>query len=221
MANWLFDDAGMLEKIVQEDMPIVVVGRDLSARNIHSVLVDNEAGGDETARHFHQLGHRRIAVIRGPQQLADSARRWKGVERFARESGWRINPQLVRDMPVTLDPFSAFEGGIKVTADLIDAGEPFTALIAFDDVTALGALRALNHAGLRTPHDCSVLGFDDIPQAALSTPALSTVRQPMEAMGAFAARRAMSALGEAGRSGPMLELFPPELVRRDSTAGIE
>lgn len=221
VANWLFDEGGQLAKIAQEEMPIVVVGRDLSARNIRSVLVDNEAGGYEAIRHLYELGHRRIALIRGPQQLDDSIRRWKGVERFARESGWKIDPRLVRDLHVTDDPFSPFEGGAKATAELLDSGEPFSALLAFDDFTALGALRALNHAGLSAPRDCSVLGFDDIPHAALSTPALSTIRQPMEEMGAVAAQCVLNALDKDKRSDPMLEMFPPELVLRDSTMKLD
>lgn len=218
VANWLFDERGMLARVMEEDIPVVVVGRDLSARNIRSVLVDNEAGGYEAVRHLHQLGHRKIAIIRGPHQLADSGRRWDGVERFARESGWQINSRLVRDLPVTDDPSSTFEGGVKVTAELLDSGEPFTALVAFDDFTALGALRALHKAGRSSPDDCSVLGFDDIPHAALSTPGLSTIRQPLEEMGAIAAQRVLHVLENEGDAEPMLQVFPPELVARDSTA---
>ena len=220
VANWLFDEAGMLAKIQEEDIPIVVVGRDLSSRGIQSVLVDNEAGGYEAVRHLYELGHRKIAIIRGPQQLDDSVRRWEGVERFAGESGWAIDPRLVRDLTVTDDPMSPFDGGMRVTADLIDSGEPFSALVAFDDFTALGALRALHQAGISVPDDCSVLGFDDMPQAALSTPALSTIRQPMEEMGAIAAQRVLHALSEAGKADPMVEKFAPVLVARDSSATI-
>jgi LacI family transcriptional regulator len=222
VANWLFDEAGLLAKVVQEELPVVVVGRDLSARNIGSVLVDNEAGGYRAIHHLHELGHRKIAIIRGPQQLEDSIRRWNGVERFARESGWEIDTALVRDLPVTADPVSPFEGGIKVTSELLSLGLPFTALIAFDDFTALGALRALHQAGRSVPRDCSVVGFDDIPQAALSTPALSTIRQPMVEMGAVAAQRVLNALAEKGKTEDLvLEMFGPTLVLRDSTARLD
>ena len=70
---------------------------------------------------------------------------------------------------------------------MIDRGVKFTAVLAFDDLTALGAIRVLHHAGRRVPDDCSVIGFDDVPLAALSTPALTTIRQPMEQMGSSAA----------------------------------
>jgi LacI family transcriptional regulator len=220
VANWLFDEAGMLTKIQEEGVPVVVVGRDLSVRGIRSVLVDNEVGGYEAVRHLHALGHRRIAIIRGPQQLDDSLRRWEGVERFAGESGWRIDPRLVRELTVTDDPISPFDGGMRVTADLIDSGEPFTALVAFDDFTALGALRALHQAGVRVPDDCSVLGFDDMPQAALSTPALSTIRQPMQEMGAIAAQRILQALSERDDGDPMAERLSPLLVARESSTTI-
>ncbi len=221
VANWLFDEGGLLAKIAQEEMPVVVVGRDHSSQSISSVLVDNEAGGYEAIRYLYQLGHRKVAIIRGPRELADSVRRWNGVERFAGENGWRIDSSLVRDLTVTADPMSPFEGGVKVTEELLASGEPFTALMAFDDFTALGVLRALHQAGLSVPRDCSVLGFDDMPLAALSTPALSTIRQPMDEMGAIAARRILNALSEGSKANPMLELFPPELILRDSTLKLD
>ncbi|HUY80156.1 MAG TPA: LacI family DNA-binding transcriptional regulator [Acidobacteriaceae bacterium] len=221
VANWLFDESGMLAKIMEEDIPVVVVGRDLSARSIHSVLVDNEAGGYEAVRHLHQLGHRKIAIIRGPKELDDSIRRWEGVERYAHESGWKIDSRLIRDLSVTDDPVSPFEGGLNATSELIDSGEPFTGLVAFDDFTALGALRALNQAGRSSPDDCSVLGFDDIPHAALSTPGLSTIRQPLEEMGATAARRVLNGLDKDAKEEPMLQMFPPELIVRSSTAKLD
>jgi len=217
VANWLFDERGMLAKIMDENIPVVVVGRDLSARGIRSVLVDNEAGGYEAIHYLHELGHRRIAVIRGPQQLDDSIRRWEGMERFAREHGWQIDNDLVCELTVTDDPMSPFDGGVQATTDLIKSGQHFTALIAFDDFTALGALRALDQAGLNSPRDCSVLGFDDMPHAALSTPGLSTIRQPMTEMGANAARRLLNALGE-NKAEPLVQKFLPQLVVRDSTA---
>lgn len=218
VANWLFDEGGLLEKASHEVMPTVVVGRDVSEKHIGSVIVDNEAGGYQAIRHLYELGHREIALIRGPEKLIDSVRRWKGVERFARESGWKLDLRRVRQLPDALDPFSGFEGGVQLTADLLASRQKFTALMAFDDLTALGALRALGQAGLHAPRDCSILGFDDVPLAALSTPGITTIRQPMENMGAAAAHRVLDALRDSKELDPVLEMLPPTLVLRDSTA---
>ena len=81
---------------------------------------------------------------------------------------------------------SSFESGYKLTEELIRQKRPFTALLAFDDMSAFGAIRALNKAGVRVPEQCSVIGFDDVATSAIYTPSLTTVRQPMEAMGASA-----------------------------------
>ena len=129
------------------------------------------------------LGHRKIAFIRGPKTLADSAPRWKGIRSFAKSSGLELDPRLILDLPESRDPISSFEAGYKLTEDLLKQKRPFTALMAFDDMTAFGAIRALAKAGLRVPEHCSVIGFDDVAVSSLYTPSLSTMRQPMEAMG--------------------------------------
>jgi LacI family transcriptional regulator, galactose operon repressor len=218
VANWLFDEGGLLEKASREAMPTVVVGRDLSEKNLGSVIVDNEAGGYQAIKHLYELGHRQIALIRGPEKLIDSTRRWKGVQCFARESGWKLDPRRVRQLPDALDPISPFEGGHQLMADLLASNQPFTALMAFDDLTALGAVRALAQAGRSAPRDCSILGFDDVPLAAFSTPGITTIRQPMEQMGAAAAHRVLNALRDGKDLDPTLEMLPPTLVLRDSTA---
>ena len=218
VANWLFDEGGLLEKASHEPLPTVVVGRDLSEKNIGSVIVDNEEGGYQAIKHLHDLGHRQIAIIRGPEKLLDSTRRWAGIERFARESGWKLDLRRVRQVPGALDPFSGFDGGVQLTGELLASRLKFTALLAFDDLTALGALRALAQAGLNAPRDCSVIGFDDVPLAALSTPGITTIRQPMEAMGAAAAQRVLDALLEGKDLDPARQMLQPELVQRDSTA---
>ncbi len=221
VANWLFDEGGLLKASSREPMPSVVVGRDVSEQRIGSVIVDNEAGGYLAIKHLYDLGHRQIALIRGPEKLIDSTRRWNGIERFARENGWKIDPRRVRQLRDAIEPISGFEGGMQLTADLLQSRQKFTALMAFDDLTALGALRALAQAGLSAPRDCSIIGFDDVPLAALSTPGITTIRQPMEEMGAAAARRVLDALHEGRSLGSGLQMLPPELVLRDSTAKLD
>ena len=221
VANWLFDEGGLLSGLNDKKMPTVVVGRDLSEKGIGSVIVDNEAGGYQALKHLHELGHRKIGIIRGPQSLNDSNRRWNGLQRFAKEQDLLLDDRLVRELPAAIDPFSGFEGGEQLTADLIRSRVKFTALIAFDDLTALGAVRALAGAGRSVPGDCSIIGFDDVPLAALTTPGITTIRQPMEQMGSVATRRLLNVLAEEnGAVSPELQLLPPSLALRNSTSSV-
>ncbi|MBV8114825.1 MAG: LacI family DNA-binding transcriptional regulator [Silvibacterium sp.] len=221
VANWLFDEGGLLEALKNKHMPTVVVGRDVSEKHIGSVIVDNEAGGYIAIKHLYELGHRRIAVIRGPRMLSDSNRRWSGIQRFAAEQGLQLDERVVRELPGAIDPFSGFEGGAQLTEELLQSRSKFTALVAFDDLTALGAIRALAREDRSAPRDCSIIGFDDVPLAALSTPGITTIRQPMEQMGSAATNRLLEVLRESSGSGQVstdLELLPPSLVLRDSTS---
>lgn len=220
VANWIFEEGGLLAQVRNRNLPTVAVGRDLSGDNFRSVIVENERGGYMAAEHLYELGHRDIAVIRGPEKLTDSRRRWEGVQRFAAESGLKINPRHVRQLAGSLDSDSEFEGGEMLAEELLRDGRGFSALIAFDDLTALGAIRALSRAGVRVPEDCSVIGFDDIPAVSFSTPGVTTIRQPMEKMGALAAQRVLAKLNDAEDGvieGPLLEMLEPSLVVRGST----
>ena len=222
VANWLLFDIALLEDIDDRQIPTVVVGRDLESPTFNSVLVDNEAGGYAALEHLYKLGHREIAFVRGPRRLNDSRLRWKGIRRFAKESRLRLNPALIYDLPDTMGATAVFEGGLRLTNDIIRSGEQFTAILAFDDLTAYGAIRALSESGRRVPEDCSVIGFDDIPAAALSTPALSTIQQPMGEMGEYAADCILKHLEkpeqDGGRAYDGGHLMLPTLVARGSTA---
>jgi LacI family transcriptional regulator len=220
VANWLFEAAGLLALLQGTKLPTIVVGRDLSKESIRSAVVDNERGGYLAIQHLYELGHRKIAVVRGPQKLADSLRRWIGIKRFAAEHGLRLDPKLMRQLPGGVAANCEFKRGQVETEELIRSGARFTALIAFDDLTALGCIRALSHAGLHVPQDCSVIGFDDVPQASLTTPDLTSISQPMQAMGELAGSWVSAELTtSAGQVNlpPILHVFPPTLVVREST----
>src|SRR6202045_4598547 len=183
LANWLFVDIDVLADLEKSSIPSVMIARELQTDSVSSVIVDNEMGGYSAVEHLHSLGHRKIAFIRGPKTLGDSAPRWHGVRSFAKSAGLELDPRLIVDLPESGDPISSFEAGCKLTEELIKQKRPFTALMAFDDMTAFGAIRALAKAGLRVPEHCSVIGFDDVAASSLYTPPLTTVRQPMEVMG--------------------------------------
>jgi DNA-binding LacI/PurR family transcriptional regulator len=221
IASWIFEEANLLSDIEKNHVPIVIVGRDLTSRRVSSLLIDNEAGGALAMSHLIQLGHRRIAVIRGPQELFDSEPRWVGVQRAANEAGIRLEPRLVFQLPGIEDPTSGFDSGSELARQMIASGLQFTAVLAFDDLTALGVVRGLAGAGLRVPDDCSVLGFDDVLPAVVSTPGITTIRQPLKEMGLLAAEWALKAIEERQRGiekPAQLHKASPELVVRMSSS---
>jgi LacI family transcriptional regulator len=223
VANWLFSDIDPLSRIANNVIPTVVVGRDLTQNSIQSVVVNNEEGGYAAMQHLYGLGHRRIAVLRGPKEMNDSTRRWAGIQRFASEVGLQLEPRLTSQLPSAMDPDSSFDGGLRLTNEFLETGMKFTAILAFDDNAALGAMRALWKVGRRVPDDCSVIGFDDIPLAGICSPGITTIRQPMIDMGKLATRLVLEAMASP-KDHPtvsnLLHMMPPELVVRDSTKKI-
>ncbi len=224
LANWLFLDINLLADLEKNSIPTAMIGCELKTDSISSIIVDNEVGGYLALEHLHSLGHRKIAIIRGPKALTDSSPRWRGIRNCAKDCQLELDLRLVVDLPESRDPVSSFEAGQKLTDDLIRQKRPFSALLAFDDMSAFGAIRALNRAGIRVPEQCSVMGFDDVATSALYTPALSTVRQPMQAMGAAAVGiviDGINAVLEKREIAPATHRrVAPELVVRESTRSL-
>lgn len=224
IANWLVLDLNLLSDLEKHRIPTVIVAREIQPDAMSSVVVDNEAGARKAIQHLYEMGHRDIAFIRGPKALVDSQLRWNAVRSFARSVKLNIDPNLVVEVPSVADPNMGFDTAEKLTEELLKQGRPFTALMAYDDITALGAMRALAKLGIRVPDRCSVIGFDDVAPAAFSTPPLTTVRQPMEAMGSASADLVIQAI-KARMENRELSLahrkFEPELVVRQSTRPLE
>jgi LacI family transcriptional regulator len=223
LANWLFVNIDVLADLEKSSIPTVMIGQELHTDSVSSVIVDNEVGAYSAIEHLYLLGHRKIACIRGPKTLGDSAPRWKGIRNFAKSVGLELDPQLVLDLPESRDPISSFEAGYTLTEELVKRKRPFTALMAFDDLTAFGAIRALTKAGLRVPEQCSVIGFDDVAASGLYTPSLTTVRQPMEAMGAMAVSimaDGINAVLEKRAVSAVHRKMAPELAVRESTRSV-
>ena len=224
LANWLFVNINVLADLEKNNIPTAIVGRELKTDNISSVIVDNNLGARVALEHLYSLGHRKIAFIRGPRQLSDTEPRWRGVRTLARERDHALDSRLIVDLPESGDPFSSFEQGYKLTEQLLSRRLPFTALMAFDDVTAFGAIRALTKAGIRVPDQCSVVGFDDVSPAAIYSPALTTVRQPMEIMGAAAATIVLEAINATLENKAIRTIhrrIVPELIVRESTRSVK
>lgn len=223
LANWLFLDINLIADIEKSSIPTAMIGTELQNNTVSSVIVDNELGGQLAMEHLFSLGHRKIAFIRGPKGLSDSSPRWKGVRACAQSHGLEVDQRLIMDLPESRDPMTGFEAGYKLTEDLIKRRRTFTAIMAFDDMTAFGAIRALTKAGIRVPDQCSVIGFDDVAPAAMYTPSLTTVRQPMEAMGSLAVSIVVEGINsvlEKRETSAVHRKVVPELVVRESTRAL-
>ena len=223
VANWLFVDLKLLGDLQKSNVPTAMIGREFKAGSMSSVTVDNEAGAHAAIEHLHSLGHRRIAFIRGPRHITDSAPRWKGIRSFAAANELNIDPNLVVDLPESSDPLSSFDAGYTLTQELLQQGRSFTAVMAFDDMTAFGAIRALHHAGIKVPEQCSVIGFDDVSHSKFLTPALTTIRQPMREMGQMAVNivaESINVLQQQGKVTAVHRKLVPQLVVRESTSEV-
>jgi DNA-binding LacI/PurR family transcriptional regulator len=224
IANWLMTDIKVLADLTERQVPTVIAGRPLELDDLSTVSVENEGGAALALEHLYRLGHREVAFLRGPKALVSSGQRWKGIRSFAQSMGLRLDPKRIAELPESLDPNSSFEAGAQLTTELLRQGRTFTALMAYDDMTALGALRALKNKGMRIPEDCSVVGFDDVAQAGLSVPSLTTVRQPMEAMGSMSVGivlDAIKAVREKQDVPVVRRKIPAELVVRESTRALK
>jgi DNA-binding LacI/PurR family transcriptional regulator len=199
------------------NVPVAAVAGHRLINGVTNVVLDHRFAAQLTLTHLHSLGHREIAFIRGQPFSSDSAGRWNTIVAAAQELGITIRPGLV----VQLDrDISSPELGYPVVQQLLSSGGTFTALVAFNDMSAIGAIRALQDVGLSVPRDVSVIGFDDIKVAAFNNPRLTTIRQPLSNMGRIAAQCVLSQLNgsEPFRKVIMLE---PELAVRESTRAID
>jgi len=223
LANWLFIDINLLADLEKSEVPTVIIGRELDSKSISSVIVDDEGGAYSAVAHLYRVGHRKIAFVRGPKAMLSSRNRWKGIQRFAEDTGLELDPKLIVDLPDQLNPNLGVDDGHKMTDELLKRKRAFTALVAFDDMTAFGAMRALAKANIKVPDQCSVIGFDDVSPSSIFVPSLTTVRQPMEAMGSAAVNIIVDGINAKAENREFVVVhrrLPSELVVRESTKAI-
>jgi LacI family transcriptional regulator len=203
---------------IEEDLPIPLVS--VSGHRHRAGVINIELDHGQAAylalSHLQELGHREIAFIKGQAFSSDTNRRWHAIVAQAKALGVAIHPELVVQLQGT-EPGPG--PGAEVTWQLLQAGRPFSALFAFNDVTAMGAIMALREAGLRVPKDVSVVGFDDVLAASTYNPPLTTIRQPLRDMGQVAASTLLGLIGnQIPRPHPADITVYPKLVVRKSTA---
>jgi DNA-binding LacI/PurR family transcriptional regulator len=195
-------------------LPTVAVAGHQTVKGVTNVVLDHVQAATLALNHLASLGHQRIAFMKGNPLSSDSEDRWKAICEVAQKIGMRIDPELTVQIDIN-DPTPQL--GYPFAKQLLARKKPFTALFAYNDISAIGAIRALQEHGLRVPQDVSVMGFDDIPGAAFNTPTLTTVRQPLARMGQVAAQTLLERI--AGRDDYPPEIaIEPELVVRESTA---
>ncbi|MGB6973899.1 MAG: LacI family DNA-binding transcriptional regulator [Terracidiphilus sp.] len=201
----------ILEKSL--NVPAVAVAGHRRIENVTNVVLDQRRAAELAMRHLHQLGHRKIAFMRGGSHSSDADDRWNCLMAMARELKIAVLPELCVQLRLRV---STPELGYEPTNELLQRGAEFTALVSFDDIAAIGAIRALMDHGLKVPNDVSVIGFDDIQGAAFYNPSLTTIRQPLVQMGTVAARILLQRIrGQA--TFPDEVPIHPELVIREST----
>ena len=194
-------------------IPVVAVAGHRHIDGITNVVLDHARAAELALGHLYGLGHRKIAFMRGMPFSSDSDERWNHLVEVAKRMGIEIQPKLV----VNLDrDMTSPELGFSVVQKLLAAKQPFTAIVAFNDTSAIGAIRTLKDFNLRVPEDVSVIGFDDIKAAAYTLPRLTTINQPLEEIGRIATQSLLNRLHNTVL--PRDEIVvEPKLVVREST----
>lgn len=197
-------------------IPVVAVAGHRYVEGVTNVLLDHAKAAELTMEHLHSLGHRKIAFMRGQSFSSDSDDRWKCLEAAAKRLGLEIDPDLV----VTLErDMSSPELGYPVVQQLMATDKHFTALVAFNDISAMGAIRALQDYDLRIPDDVSVIGFDNIRAAAYTLPRLTTISQPLAEIGRIATQTLLNRIHGTAETRDDI-IVEPELVVRESTGPV-
>ena len=195
-------------------VPTVAIAGHHQHEGVTNIVLDHKCAARLALQHLAGLGHREIAVLKGNPASADSHERWQAIAEAAQSLGISIHEDLVVQL---VSESTTPELGYAPAKTLLQRKRPFTALFAFNDISAIGAIRAFQEAGLRVPQDVSVIGFDDIKSAAYQYPSLTTIRQPLWDIGQTAAKILLARI-EGEEKYPLQVSVKPELIARESTA---
>jgi LacI family transcriptional regulator len=197
------------ERLQATAVPVVLVNDTVAGSGLPTVSTAHRRGARMATEHLISLGHRQIGHVGAPDDQAAAGLRRQGVRDAMRAAGLGEPLVAIGDGGVS--------GGAQATEALVESG--VTGIVAYNDLTAIGALRALRRAGIGVPAGLSVVGFDDIDLAAWTDPPLTTVRQPTDTLGLWAVEHLADLLAGADGGGPSRPvLLDPELVVRGSTA---
>jgi DNA-binding LacI/PurR family transcriptional regulator len=193
-------------------LPAVAISGHTRLAGLTNVVLDHDLAATLAMDHLVQLGHKKIAFMKGQTFSSDSAERWRAIQQAAISSGIRASEDCT--FQLTMPGFSP-EVSYPVVQQFLKKKKDFTALFAYNDFSAIGAVRSLRDAGLRVPEDVSVVGFDDVNSAAYQNPSLTTIRQPWKKMAQIAAKTLLDRLNH--KRVPREILVEPELIIREST----
>ncbi|MEO8756448.1 MAG: LacI family DNA-binding transcriptional regulator [Devosia sp.] len=201
-------DNGTLARAIVKRKNLVLLDEDVPGVRVPKIFVENEEGAHCATRHLIDAGHRRIGFLGGPQGLMSSTERYVGFEHAMKAAGLEIDANLVRR-----GSFSP-EFARNAVSDFVAMPRPPTGLFASSDYLAIGALLGLRQAGIELPGQMSFISFDDTPLGALLTPAITAIRQPIEALG----RLGFQTLYALMNRKPVVPLtrLPVELIERQS-----
>jgi len=203
-------------------LPTVAVSGHSPLQGVTNVAIDHDRAAYLALSHLAELGHRKVAFFKGHPKSSDREDRWRAIRAAAQSLGISVVPELTLELEGesaggAFSPEEGYKEGYVFGQKLLARGVRFTSLFAFNDVSAIGAMRAFRDAGLAVPGEVSVVGFDDIQSAAFQNPSLTTVRQPLREMGEIAARTLLRRLA-GDRALPASITVEPQLVVRESTA---
>jgi LacI family transcriptional regulator len=204
------DDDPFVARLIQGSVPYVAIGRRQNQGDVSYVDVDNVGGAAMAVRHLARLGYRRIATITGPSNMVAGRDRYQGYLRGLQDASLVFDPQWVAE-----GQFTELSGG-RAVQQLLSLEPMPDAIFTANDMMAVGALKAIRAAGLRVPDDIALVGYDDIPLAAMLEPALTTVRQSVATLGHMAATLLLDTLAEAQPGSAQRVVLPTELVVRAS-----
>lgn len=203
-------DTSLLE---EPSLPTIAIAGHAEVRGVTNLILDQKLAARLALTHLLKLGHRDIAFMKGQPTSSDSASRWSAIISACEELDICMRPELIVQIQKDL---ATPQLGYPYAKELLERKIPFTALFAYNDLSAVGALWALREAGLRVPTDVSVVGFDDVQLAGYSDPPLTTIRQPLERMGKLAARSLIDRIEKRAEYQSEI-VIEPELVVRAST----
>jgi LacI family transcriptional regulator len=195
-------------------LPTIAIPGHRHLEGVTNIVMDHRKGAWLALNHLNELGHKEIALMKGSDTSPDSEDRWHAICEVAEELGIPVRPELTVQL---LGDDSTPQLGYPFAKELLARKRPFTALFAYNDISAIGSIRAFQDLGLRVPEDVSVVGFDDIRIAVHNNPSLTTVRQPLQKMGEIAARTLLNQIEEHEDWVPEIAI-EPDFVVRNSTA---
>ncbi|WP_159881265.1 LacI family DNA-binding transcriptional regulator [Paenibacillus puerhi] len=211
------DHAELLDPLLEKSIPIVSIARETTSPHVQTVLVGDRLGGQLAGRHLLALGHTRIGIIAEQLKVSSSRERIGGFREALAGSGLELP-----DARVKASGSDLLRDGKRKALELLQPQsqpERPTALFCCNDLLAIGALQAAKELGLRVPEDVSIVGFDNTILASVTDPPLTTVAQPIEAMGKLAVEVLVGKLNSTS-AGPARSVLEPELIIRGSTAAV-